>query len=127
MEILKQKIAALAESLKGDWFQSDFAGFEGKLIEVLNLLADKIESSVPARIVTEDIQNLSSPILESLKAGDVVLKNDVTGEHAYLVSYRGEGGLCLTYTDCENVETLAYNKVEGVWAFDDKTVTHIGS
>lgn len=38
MATLKEKIAALAESLKGDWFQSDFAGFEGKLIEVLYIL-----------------------------------------------------------------------------------------
>lgn len=42
MATLKEKIAALAESLKGDWFQSDFAGFEGKLIEVLYNMVDFI-------------------------------------------------------------------------------------
>ena len=42
MATLKEKIAALAESLKGDWFQSDWAGFEGKLVEVLYNMADEI-------------------------------------------------------------------------------------
>lgn len=93
---------------------------------VANILLEIVGASVPVR--TESIENLDAAVLEPLKAGNVVVKVDGSGEHAYVVSYRGEGGLCLTYADCENVETLAYTRTgEGVWSFDDKTVTHIGA
>lgn len=89
---------------------------------VLNAILDK---ATP--LESDDIENLTDEQLENMSAGDVVIKKDATGEHAYVCSYKGEGGLCLTYADCENVETLAYEKDESGWAFDDKTVTHIGA
>ena len=45
METIREKVAKLAESLKGDWFQSDWAGFEGKLIEVLYNIVDRIPAA----------------------------------------------------------------------------------
>lgn len=123
MATIKEKIAALAESLQGDWFQADWAGYEGKLIEVLNSLVEGTNS----KYETTDITSLDSSILDLLDAGDMVIKVDNTGKHTYIVSYRGEGGLCLTYTDCENVETVAYNKGDSGWTYDDTTVTHIAS
>ena len=45
-----------------------------------------------------------------------------------VVSYKGAGGLCLTYADCENVETVAYNRSSaGEWTYDSTDVTHIAS
>jgi hypothetical protein len=65
--------------------------------------------------------------IESLQAGDMVIKRDSSGDHSYRVSFKSATGICLTYSDCENVETVAYDKVEGVWTYDSTDVTNIGS
>lgn len=114
----KNEILALIAKIEGQGNQVDLSG---GLAQVLTELASK---AVP--VAADDIQALTGDQLEALSAGDKVVKVDQTGEHAYVVTYKGEGGLCLTYADCENVETIAYNKTESGWAFDDKTVTHIG-
>ncbi len=111
LELINSKIAG----------QGSAVDIGGALAPVLTEL---LSNSVPEKVT--DIQALTGDQLEALSAGDKVVKVDQTGEHAYVVTYKGEGGLCLTYADCENVETIAYNKTESGWAFDDKTVTHIG-
>ena len=84
---------------------------------------------VPAatlRTVVTDMTALTSAQCEALECGDVVIKEDSTGRHAYMVSFKKAGtGMCITYTDCENVETVAYNCAEGVWTYDSTDVTHI--
>lgn len=87
----------------------------------------RIDEGSVKRVVVTDMENIRGEVLEDLKAGDVVVKEDSTGAHAYLVSFRSDTGICITYTDCENVETVAYDKIEGVWTFNSKDVTHIGS
>lgn len=86
-------------------------------------------SMIPAtalRTVVTDMTALTSAQCEALECGDVVIKEDSTGRHAYMVSFKKAGvGMCITYTDCENVETVAYNCVEGVWTYDSTDVTHI--
>jgi hypothetical protein len=77
------------------------------------------------RIVVTDITALTGDQLEALHCGDMVIKRDVTGDHCYIVSFKGATGLCLTYTDCENVETVAYEKTDNTWAYDSTDVTHI--
>ena len=77
------------------------------------------------RITVSDIKGLTASQLESLECGDIVIKEDSSGKHAYTVSYKGTGGLCLTYTDCENVETVAYEKSGDTWSWDSTDVTHI--
>lgn len=72
-----------------------------------------------------DITALTKAQIEGLKAGDMVLKKDATGVHSYRVSYKSTTGLCLTYSDCENVETVAYEKSGSTWAYDSTDVTHI--
>ena len=79
------------------------------------------------RITVSDIKALTGAQLEALEAGDSIIKEDETGKHAYIVSYKGASGLCLTYTDCENVETVAYEKSGDTWAWDSTDVTHIAS
>lgn len=87
----------------------------------------KLDDETVKRIVVENMEQIKGDDLDALKAGDVVIKHDVTGDHAYHVSYRGDNGICITYVDCENVETVAYDKVEGEWVFNSKDVTHIAA
>lgn len=74
-----------------------------------------------------DITKLSGDQLDQMQPGNIVVKNDETGGHAYVCTYKGPGGLCLTYADCENVETVAYTKMDATWSYDDTTVTNIGA
>lgn len=78
-------------------------------------------------LVVHDVEALTGEQLDGLSAGDRVVKDDETGRHAYTVSFKGDGGLCLTYADCDNVETVAYARSGGAWSFDSKDVTHISS
>lgn len=93
----------------------------------LDDILEAIESGSARRLVVTDITNIDGNAIEALRAGDMVIKRDSTGDHSYRVSFRGATGICLTYSDCENVETVAYDKVEGVWTYDSTDVTHIGS
>jgi len=93
-----------------------------KLIEFFALA-----SSTPKRIVVTDITALTGTQLEALQCGDQVIKRDSSGDHCYTVSFKGATGRCLTYTDCENVETVAYEKTEDTWAYDSTDVTHINN
>lgn len=79
------------------------------------------------RLEVADVTALTTEQCEGLVCGEVVVKNQNGNKHAYIVSYKEDGvGLCLTYTDCENVETVAYDKVGDAWVFNSKDVTHIG-
>lgn len=99
----------------------------GKLAEILSHFA--LKDSTPTIIKVTDITALTGDQLDALRCGDVVVKKTGTMEHRYHVSYKDEtnGGLCLTYVDCENVETVAYEKREGVWTYDSTDITNIGS
>lgn len=98
-----------------------------KLAEILSHFA--LKGSTPTIIKVTDITALTGDQLDALRCGDVVIKKTGTMEHRYNVSYKDEtvGGLCLTYADCENVETVAYEKREGVWTYDSTDITNIGS
>lgn len=96
-----------------------------KLKEILSHFA--LKDSTPTIITVSNITALTAEKLESLRAGDIVLKEDETGKHAYTVSYRSASGLCLTYADCENVETVAYEKSGSTWSYDSTDITHIGN
>lgn len=75
-----------------------------------------------------DVTALTDYVINKLECGDVVVKNENGNCHTYIVSYKENNvGICLTYTDCENVETVAYDCVEGQWQFNSKDVTHIGA
>lgn len=87
---------------------------------------DHLRSMIGIRIVVSNIADLTGEELEVLRCGDHVIKQDSTGEHCYVVSFKGATGLCLTYTDCENVETVAYEKTGDTWAYVSTDVTHIG-
>lgn len=95
--------------------------------KLLSEIIEKLTTEGLKRIVVTDMEALTDKQIESLQAGDMVVKRDETGDHSYRVSYKGATGICLTYSDCENVETIAYEKVDGAWTYDSKDVTHIAS
>lgn len=78
---------------------------------------------------TSDIEHLTDEECESLNCGDILIKHtDVEGvdmQHCYRVSFKCATGMCLTYVDCDNVETIAYDKGEDGWSFTEKRVTNI--
>lgn len=107
------------------------------------ITADIADGTLPKAKLAQDLQNqidgaaqiidvnnikaLTNAQCEALRAGDIVNKVDGTGKHAYRVSFKNATGLCLTYSDCENVETVAYEKSNDNWAWDSTDVTAIGS
>lgn len=89
------------------------------------LLAFATKDATPTRIIVTDITALTGDQLDALRCGDQVIKRDSSGDHCYIVSFKGTTGRCLTYTDCENVETVAYEKTDDTWAYDSTDITHI--
>lgn len=102
---------------------ADGAISEAKLDSALQ---NKIDNAVQI-IDVNNIKALTNAQCEALRAGDIVNKVDGTGKHAYRVSFRTASGLCLTYSDCENIETVAYEKTNDDWAWDSTDVTAIGT
>ena len=85
-----------------------------------NLLVE--EGTIKANVT--NIKSLSNDVINNLRCGDVVLKEDSTGKHAYLVSFKSDTGLCLTYVDASCVETQSYDKSGENWVYnsEDKTI-----
>lgn len=96
-----------------------------RLAQILSRFA--LKQNTPTVIEVTDITALTGAQLEALRCGDQVIKRDSSGDHCYTVSFKGATGRCLTYTDCENVETVAYEKTGDTWAYDSTDVTHIGN
>jgi len=115
----KDLIALINAKIAGQGNQIDLGG---ALASVLVELA-----GAAAPIEVADIAALTGEQLDALNAGDKVVKKDVSGAHVYVCTYKGAGGLSLSYFDCDNVETIAYVKNESEWAYDDKTVTPIST
>lgn len=77
-------------------------------------------------ITVTNIQALTTAQCNALSCGDTVIKVTGNQKHRYVVSYKEDAkGMCLTYTDCENVETVAYDCTEGTWSYTSTDVTHI--
>ena len=75
------------------------------------------------RVVVSDVKNIDGEILSQLQCGDVVIKHDESGEHSYIVTFKSETGICLTYTDAYCVETQSYDLVdEWVYNSEDKNI-----
>lgn len=73
-----------------------------------------------------DIEALTTKQCNSLNVGDQVVKITGAQKHLYTVTYKEDKkGLCLSYIDAENAETVAYdyNTTTKKWEFTDKTVT----
>lgn len=77
-------------------------------------------------IQTDDVEKLSQEACEELKCGDVVVKHTVeSGKdlyHTYQVSHKQATGLCFSYFAAGYLETISYDKIDGVWTFNSKDV-----
>lgn len=79
-------------------------------------------------IVVTNITQLTNDQINSLKAGDVVLKDTSGQKHAYVVSYKQNGvGICLTYTDASTVETVSYDYTDGNWVYNSTDYASLGA
>ena len=100
---------------------------QGSDITELNKKIDEVKDESVAHIQVSDIKTLTDDQCELLRPGDMVIKVTDTHKHSYRVSYKGATGLCLTYSDCDNVETVAYEKGDDGWAWDSTDITPISS
>ena len=104
---------------------------QGNQIDLAGVLADILKAAINGAVAIEvaDITKLTNDQLDSLNVGDKVVKVTGTARHLYLVSYKDaeNGGLCLTYTDAANVETVSYDHTESGWDYNSTDKTHIGA
>ena len=77
------------------------------------------------RVFVEDVKNIDDNILSTLQCGDVVIKHDESGEHAYVVSFKSDTGICLTYADASCVETQSYDLVDDEWVYNSQDLSFI--
>lgn len=117
----QQLIALINAKIAGQGTNVD-AG--GALAEILLALAG---ASAPIEVA--DITGLTDDQLDALNVGDKVAKKTGTAQHLYTVTYKDaeNGGLCLTYADAANVETVSYDHTESGWAYNSTDKTHIGA
>ena len=90
------------------------------------IIEGPLEMDLSDKVVALEVSNvksLSSEQCENLKCGDIVVKKDASGEHAYKVTFKSATGMCITYHDAYCVETQSYDKIDGVWTYnsEDKT------
>lgn len=79
------------------------------------------------KVEVDNIESISSSIIDLLECGDIVVKKTGNQRHSYRVSYKEKNvGICLTYVDASLVETISYDCIEGTWTFNSKDTTHIG-
>ena len=80
----------------------------------------------PLRLVVDNMEAISGELLDDLECGDIVVKHSVEeGKdlyHTYMVSHKQATGICMTYSACGYLETISYDKVDGVWTFNSKDV-----
>ena len=80
-------------------------------------------------LTVTDITALTTKQCNGLNVGDQVIKKTGNQQHLYTVTYKEEKqGLCLSYIDAENAETVAYdwNGTSKIWEYTDTTITPLG-
>lgn len=105
-------LALINEKIAGQGNQIDIGG---ALAEILTELA-----GAAVAIEVTDITKLTDEQLDSLNVGDKVVKVTGTDKHLYVVTYKATtgGGICLSYFDALNTETVSYDRTETGWAFN---------
>ena len=89
-----------------------------------NLLVD----GAVVKITVSNIQSLTNEQLNELKCGDVVCKEDSTGKHSYIVTFKKDNvGICLSYFDGSGyIETVSYDYTNGNWVYNSTDVFNGG-
>lgn len=109
----KQQLIALIDAkIAGQGNQIDISG------ALAEILADLANASKPIEVA--DITALTAEQLDALNVGDKVVKITGTDKHLYVVTYKATtgGGLCLSYFDAVNTETVSYDRTESGWAYN---------
>lgn len=98
-------------------------GFYGRRM-VPEYLIKKLEKGpVKLKDIT-NITELTDDQINSLEAGDIVLKKTSNQYHAYIVSYKEDKvGICLTYTDASCIETVSYDYTANHWVYNSTDIT----
>ena len=72
-------------------------------------------------LVVSDIKALTGEQIDKLDCGDIVIKEDASGKHAYLVTYKKDKvGICISYFDASTVETESYDYTDGAWVYNSQ-------
>ena len=104
-----------------DLIAAKIAG-QGNQVDIGGVLADILSdlAGAAAPIEVADITKLTNAQLDALNVGDKVVKVTGTDKHLYFVTYKATtgGGLCLSYADAVNTETVSYDRTESGWAFN---------
>lgn len=97
------------------------------LINLLQSILSGGVGKVVSAMEVSNIQQMTNEQLDALSVGDIVIKKTGTQKHAYTVSYKDaeNGGICLTYADAENVETVSYDHTDSGWSYNSTDSTHI--
>lgn len=69
------------------------------------------------RITVDNVKALTNAQIDSLNAGDVVIKNEDGSNHIYAVAYKQDDEMSLVYADCWTVEEVYYEKSGDDWAY----------
>lgn len=104
-----------------DLIAANIAG-QGNQVDIGGVLADILSdlASAAAPIEVADITKLTNAQLDALNVGDKVVKVTGTDKHLYFVTYKATtgGGICLSYADAVNTETVSYDRTESGWAYN---------
>lgn len=108
----EQLISLINEKIAGQGNQVDIGGV------LADVLLDLAGASKPIEV--SDITKLTAAQLDALNVGDKVVKVTGTDKHLYVVTYKATtgGGICLSYFDAVNTETVSYDRTESGWAFN---------
>lgn len=131
IDVENQEIAKITEELSILELRSELDDSSAaEKAEIISTVKEAIADGEIKVVTLENgtnFTNLSDELLDSLKAGDIVTKQDETGKHAYMVSYKKDGtGICLTYSDASRVETVSYDYIDGHWVYNSTDVVPTG-
>ena len=130
IDVANQRIAKITEELSILELRSELddssAAEKAEIISVVKEAIAEGEIKVVTLENGTNFTNLSDELLSSLKAGDIVTKQDESGKHAYMVSYKKDGtGICLTYSDAGYLETVSYDYTDSHWVYNSTDVVTI--
>ena len=107
----------LSITIKVTYKWTDYVGYE--------VDSATLETTQKFGVIVDNVKTMSTETINALRCGDIVIKEDVSGQHAYIVTYKGETGICLTYTDASCVETQSYDLVDDEWVYNSQDLTFL--
>lgn len=106
-------LALIDAKIAGQGSAVDIGGALPAILSAITRAATPIE--------VEDITAMTKAQLDALNVGDKVVKVTGVQKHLYTVTYKGDGagqGICLTYFDALNTETVAYDRSGDDWVYN---------